>query len=112
LTTLTHEAGRVIAPPDSDKIQKSSGKIARYIWVICLSRIIGLQSIPVEVCILVAYNFKQIENFATKDHRVPRFGNRRNVLESHPTVSRLFATFNLLGYISETTTSICLQLMP
>jgi len=54
LTTLTHEAGRVIAPPDSDKIQKSSGKIARYIWAICLSRIIGLQSIPVEVCILVA----------------------------------------------------------
>jgi len=54
LAALTARGDGVIPPPDSGKIQKSSGKTARHIWVICLSRITGLQSGPVEVRILVA----------------------------------------------------------
>jgi len=30
-----------------------SGKTARYVWTICLSRIIALQNLPVEDCVLV-----------------------------------------------------------
>jgi len=57
--------------PDAGMIQKSSSRTARYVWVICLNRIIALQNFPVEDCILVALKFGQIEKFAALNQRSP-----------------------------------------
>jgi len=40
--------------PDTGTFQKSSNNTARYVWVICLNRIIALKNFLVEDCILVA----------------------------------------------------------
>jgi len=53
MVALTYEAGRAIARIDSGMIQKCSDKTTRYVWVIRLNRIITLQNIPAEDCILV-----------------------------------------------------------
>jgi len=48
LVALTYETGMAIAPPDSGKIQKSLGKTARCIWLICLTRIIATFLLKIE----------------------------------------------------------------